>query len=397
MNSEITVSVIVPVYNGSTYLRECLDSLQAQDLDSIEFICVDDGSTDSSPSILAEYANRDRRFKVITKTNTGFGNSMNVGIEAAEGKYVTSLDSDDYVSPDAFRKMAELAEKYELDFVKADRIFFTGDADSKSYAYNKIGKKDELYESVFNPSANPSDFPVEVGLPGLYRKGFLDDCDIRLNETPGASFQDTGLTAQALFNAKKALLLNEAVYYVRRDNESSSSLDKSKVFCICEEHDFIRAKAKQCRGEVSACLQSAAEMRMDGYWWNVQRLDPIDKERFILRAHEDFTRLAEAGELNRESFPEDNWERLQLLMNQPMEFYAQVQYGQDLDNLAELKKTKQRLSAENRRLNNELGKLGKECDAQRKEISKIKNSTSWKAGRAVTWIPRKVKNVAKSR
>lgn len=82
------VSVLVPVYNVKTYLRECLDSLAAQTLEHIEFVCIDDGSTDGSSEILDEYAGRDARFRVIHKENSGYGMSMNIGLRAACGKYI---------------------------------------------------------------------------------------------------------------------------------------------------------------------------------------------------------------------------------------------------------------------------------------------------------------------
>ena len=74
------VSIIVPVYNTEKYLAQCLDSIINQSLKDIEILCVDDGSTDSSPEILKEYAKKDSRIRIIQKPNAGYGNSMNLGI-----------------------------------------------------------------------------------------------------------------------------------------------------------------------------------------------------------------------------------------------------------------------------------------------------------------------------
>ena len=82
------ISIIVPVYNVERYLRDCLNSLINQTLSDIEIICVNDGSTDSSPRILEEYASKDSRIKVINKENSGYGASMNMGLAAAEGEYI---------------------------------------------------------------------------------------------------------------------------------------------------------------------------------------------------------------------------------------------------------------------------------------------------------------------
>ena len=81
--SEPTVSLLVPIYNVERYLRECLDSARAQTLDDIEVICINDGSTDGSRAIIQEYLDADPRFRVIDKANSGYGASMNMGLEAA--------------------------------------------------------------------------------------------------------------------------------------------------------------------------------------------------------------------------------------------------------------------------------------------------------------------------
>lgn len=103
------VSVIVAVYNAERTLCRCLDSLAAQTLDSIEFLCIDDGSTDTTPSILDSYSSRDSRFKVFHKKNEGVSATRQFGIEHACGDYVIHLDSDDYVESYAYQSLYEAA------------------------------------------------------------------------------------------------------------------------------------------------------------------------------------------------------------------------------------------------------------------------------------------------
>ena len=88
MGKEVLVSIVVPVCNVENYLEECLDSVLNQTLPEIEIICVNDGSTDNSLAILQRYEKKDSRVKVITKENSGYGNTMNVGLDAAVGKYI---------------------------------------------------------------------------------------------------------------------------------------------------------------------------------------------------------------------------------------------------------------------------------------------------------------------
>ena len=118
------VTVVVPIYNVEKYLRQCLDSIVNQTLKDIEIICVDDGSTDSSPQIIQEYMDKDSRVKVITKPNSGYGNSMNRGFDMAEGEYIGIVESDDYADPEMFEEMYNVASSNQLDVVKSGFYYY---------------------------------------------------------------------------------------------------------------------------------------------------------------------------------------------------------------------------------------------------------------------------------
>lgn len=111
------VSVIIPVYNVEKYLRECLDSVVNQTLKDIEIICVDDGSTDGSPAILAEYAAKDPRVKVITHPHTNAGAARNAGMAVATGEYLGFVDSDDWCELTLFEKVYAKAKVVNADLV----------------------------------------------------------------------------------------------------------------------------------------------------------------------------------------------------------------------------------------------------------------------------------------
>ena len=114
------ISIIVPVYNVEPYLRQCLDSVVNQTLQGIQIICVNDGSTDGSLTILQEYADKDSRIEVIDKPNSGNpGAARNAGLPRVRGKYMYFLDSDDWIDP-------RLCEKtyYRLESTGADVVFF---------------------------------------------------------------------------------------------------------------------------------------------------------------------------------------------------------------------------------------------------------------------------------
>jgi glycosyltransferase involved in cell wall biosynthesis len=99
------ITVLTAIYNSEKYLSKCLDSLCEQTLKDIQIICIDDCSTDSSPNILKEYAERDNRIVCIRmEQNSGQAIARNKGLEIADGEYITMLDSDDWLAPDSLEK-----------------------------------------------------------------------------------------------------------------------------------------------------------------------------------------------------------------------------------------------------------------------------------------------------
>ena len=96
-DNTIKISVIVPIYNVSNYLEECLKSISSQTLKEIEVILINDGSTDNSKYICEEFLKKDKRFKLYNQENIGLGETRNKGIEIAKGEYLSFVDSDDYI------------------------------------------------------------------------------------------------------------------------------------------------------------------------------------------------------------------------------------------------------------------------------------------------------------
>ncbi len=119
------ISIIIPVYNVEKYLRRCLNSVLNQTFADWEAICVNDGSPDDSDKILAEYALRDSRFKIINKENGGLSDARNAGMKEASGEYILFLDSDDFIHPQTMEIAYFLAKKDGSDIVSFtyDRIY----------------------------------------------------------------------------------------------------------------------------------------------------------------------------------------------------------------------------------------------------------------------------------
>lgn len=122
MVNDMKVSVIVPVYNLEEYLKKSLDSLANQTLKDLEVILVDDGSKDSSPKILNEYAKKYKNFKVIHKKNGGVSAARNDGLDVATGEYIAFLDGDDWLETDCFEKAYKKAKEGKCDIVAYDTL-----------------------------------------------------------------------------------------------------------------------------------------------------------------------------------------------------------------------------------------------------------------------------------
>ena len=117
---KVKVSIIVPVYNTEKFLKKCLNSLINQTLKEIEIICVDDGSTDNSPTILNDFIKKDNRIKVIHQENSGISVTRNRAVSVAQGEYIGFVDSDDWVDEDFFEKLYNASQKYNSDIVAGD-------------------------------------------------------------------------------------------------------------------------------------------------------------------------------------------------------------------------------------------------------------------------------------
>ena len=120
------ISVIIPLYNVEEYLARCVDSILAQTYENLEVILVDDGAKDSSGAICDAFASKDSRVKVIHKENGGLSSARNAGLEVAAGEYIGFVDSDDWITPDAYAHLMTLAEKYDVKLVCGGRYDVSG-------------------------------------------------------------------------------------------------------------------------------------------------------------------------------------------------------------------------------------------------------------------------------
>ena len=232
------VSVIVPVYNVEKYLSSCIDSILQQTLQDIEVICVDDGSTDSSGSILDTYALRDSRVRVLHRDNAGYGAAMNAGLDLARGEYIGIVESDDCILPEMYHVLYSAAVRDDLDLVKSDAISWLETAAyTREIHYQRL---DSYYDRVLCDEDRNVFFDFLMNIwTGIYKRDFLLKNDIRFHESPGASYQDNGFWIQTLLYCQRAMWISQAFYLYRQDNPAASVKSRSKMLSMANEYEYL--------------------------------------------------------------------------------------------------------------------------------------------------------------
>ena len=202
------VSVIIPVYNTENYLPQCLDSVSNQTLKDIEIICVNDCSVDNSLQILQEYADKDRRIKIIDfKENRGVSASRNAGIEVADGEYTGFLDSDDYVDLDFFAKLYEKAEQTYADIIKGNLKYIENDKELNDFK----NLNDKIRENKYNFNC--------LFFSAIYKTSFIKNHNILFE--PGINNgEDRLFQLTALLHCRNIEIADDVFYYYIRHNNS---------------------------------------------------------------------------------------------------------------------------------------------------------------------------------
>jgi glycosyltransferase involved in cell wall biosynthesis len=293
------ISVLIPIFNVEKYLRECLDSVVNQTFRDLEIICINDGSTDGSLAIIEEYARRDPRIVIIDKANSGYGDSMNHGLDRATGEYIAIVESDDWVELDMFEELHDLATEHGVEVVKSNYFTYYADPERKALSDEKI----ELVRAhevgrVIDPSKNIDIFFQQPAIwSAIYRRDFLVANGIRFLPTPGASYQDTSFAFKVWSSAHRVVYTSDAFLHYRRDNEASSVNNAGKVFCVSDEYAEIErfAAERDLSTEIWRILRLS---KWGAYAWNIDRLQADLAPDFIALASEQFKADLESGRFN---------------------------------------------------------------------------------------------------
>ncbi len=289
------LSIIIPIYNVEKYLEQALDSLAKQNLDEcdVEFLLINDGSTDGSVNIARHYVDADNRFRLYDRTNFGYGATLNYGIEQANGKYIGVLEPDDWVDTGMYSEMLKRANDFELDIVRCNyKKVWSGGIREAEIIKSSMKIMPDL---KFSPKDTPECFFFHPAIWSMIvKREMLIENGIRLLETPGAAFQDTSYSFKLWTCARSAMLVDEAYVNYRQDNESSSINNPNTSKFVHLEYSEIEAfldknGIKEQLGPVMMRRQFLA------YVWNFERLDKSLHLKFAKQAHDDMARLFKSG------------------------------------------------------------------------------------------------------
>lgn len=251
------ISVIIPIYNVEKLLRETLDTCVMQDFQDVEFICINDGSTDSTPDIIREYAAKDSRFVVIDKENGGVSSARNTGLKAARGEWIMFLDADDLLEKDACRTVwkhacTEIAEGVFPEIIVTYSDIFPGKPEEAKW-YDEFLHYDPAVYVDFHPDIV---FEQRGALPFIWHQAVKRDLLLRT----GINFdEDIHVGEDAVFlmkvypNAKGYVFSTDKTYNYRVDRKGGIMDDEQKL------------EDKMAENHIETVKRSAAYWKEHGY------------------------------------------------------------------------------------------------------------------------------------
>ena len=244
----IELSVVVPVYNVSVYLPKCIETLTEWKAPYVEYIFVNDGSTDGSEDIISSYAGKDSRIKLINKENGGCASARNAGIKAARGRYLSFIDSDDFVDADMLRKLFRRALMGNHDLAYCGYMEYGAETGNAVPVLNDCLGEPYLSGTCRADKVRLLAVKTRVAIwRCIYKKELLDRTGISFHEDL-KRFDDLPFRVECIFAAGSAACVPEYLYYYRlgRDGQDTSCTDRRLFvhFDIFEHLDRYTDKFK---------------------------------------------------------------------------------------------------------------------------------------------------------
>ena len=238
MNREDMVSVVVPVYNVGKYISRCIESLLTQTYENLEIILVDDGSSDESGSICDRYREQDQRIAVIHKENGGLSDARNVGIRYAKGRWITFIDSDDFVHPDYVRVLYQNIRENDADISICRHVSTQADV-AKAHmsrvteVYSRNEGIEKLLYQYISTSAWAKMYKTELFQDTIFPYGKL--------------YEDVVTVFEVFSKANRIVLTNSSLYYyyVRENGIIRTSFTERKLDYIKNTNYILETVRKE--------------------------------------------------------------------------------------------------------------------------------------------------------
>lgn len=243
----VKVSVVMPVLNGGDLFKEALLSVINQSLNDIEVVVVDGGSTDGTLNIVSGFMEKDDRIRLVNSQEKSMGYQYNIGMEIATGEYIGFCEADDYLAESFIEELYSMAKECDLDYIRSDFDLFIDREERVFLRHQVLGKNEEsLYDSIITPIDYPNIVYSDVNMwNGIYKKEFIFNNRIRLNESPGAAFQDMGFVIQTILHGNRVKYVSRPSYYYRQDNMMASVYNPKVLSFVNQQAEYANQYAAE--------------------------------------------------------------------------------------------------------------------------------------------------------
>ena len=427
----IKISVILAVYNVAEFLPECIDSLLGQSFNDFEVICVDDGSTDNSYDILYEYSLKDSRVKVYHQENINAGAARNLGLSMAQGEYVIFLDSDDYFDKNMLKEAYSRALTTDADiciFKSKQHDYQTGKITECKFSVKEQFLPKSAVFSLADISSNPFTSIMGWVWDKLYKRTFIINNGLRFQEQ--RTTNDMYFAYSSLLRASKITILNKYLYFQRRNVPTSLSNTRALSWeCFYYALQKVRQEL-EVMGIYDEYKQHFVNYALHSCLWNLTSLPQKQAEMLFDKLREEWFANLEILDYGEEFYTnKDDYEHMLYISDSTNE-YGYTGYIMDciakenqklkdpyklihtadnewlsLDEIIEKlswnRKEKSKLEKKVKFLESQSNGKGTakyeniqyQLDTANSEINAIRSSLSFKVGRFITWIPRKIRGL----
>lgn len=390
----IKVSVIIPIYNTSKYLRQCLDSVIAQTLKEIEIICVDDGSTDECPEILKEYAAKDSRIKLLRQENQFAGTARNYGMTIATGKYFAFWDSDDFFRPKALELMYNQCEKHNADVCICSASHFFDDIQKTLPSTGYLNKKYMPKQLPFSRKDIPDyilNFATAHPWNKLFRREFIEKMGLTFHGTPNGN--DIFFVINSIARAERITIVNKPLicYRVNQPRSQFGAVNKTPLNPI---NNWLLTR--ECLIANNAYPKRSFDNKIIGtliYFLHNMRSWDAFKTTFLYIQNEVLPLMEVTIQEEGYYYNASNAVCLEhMLADSPEEFlvfFAHTTYKQ----LTEKNGRYQTLNQKNKKQAASLTESRAQVAKLQNELDTIKASRSYRFAQMITAIPRKIRKI----